>query len=136
MARIYKRTDRIVVKIDDVTLKLAPLTLAQKSEVQQALLLGHTKSDLREATRGVALAIKYSVKTIEGVVDTDGNPYQLEMSDGELTDACVDDLMNMELLDKLALVCSSFAKGVPTEFKDIDGVELVKPPKATDLKNG
>lgn len=132
MSRIYKRTDRIAVKIDDVVVKLAPLTLDHKIQVQQAMLNGHQKSDLKEATRGISLAIKYSLKGIEGVEDSDGNPYKLEFDDeSNLSDSCVDDLMNVEFMEKLALVCSSMAKGVPNNFDQLKGVELVKTVKET-----
>lgn len=131
MARIYKRTDRISVRIDDVVVKLAPLTLDQKTEIQQAMLQGRSKADIREATRGIALAIKYSLKGIEGVEDSDGNPYKLEFSGEELTSACVDNLMNMELTKKLAMVCAAMVNGIPSFFTDenqepLEGVEIVK----------
>jgi hypothetical protein len=140
MARIYKRTDRISVKIDDIVVKLAPLTISQKTEIQQAMLEGSKKTDIREATRGIALAIQYSVKGIEGVQDSDGNPYALQFEGGNLTEACVDDLMNLELTRKLTLVCVAMVKGVPSKFtdeqdKDLEGVELVNPSKGEPTKN-
>jgi hypothetical protein len=134
MIRVYKRSDRISVKVDGITVKLAPLTLAQKTEIQQAMLSGINKSDLKESTRGIMLSLKYSLKGIDGLDDVDGNKYQLEFQDDELTDACVDDLMNLELSQKLAYVCSNLVKGIPKSFTDhngnlLDGVELVTPPK-------
>jgi hypothetical protein len=132
MARIYKRSDRVVVKIDDITVKLAPLSLHQKTEVQMALLQGQKNLDIREATRGMARAIQYSLKGIEGVEDADGNQYKLQFEDDDtLTDACVDDLMNLELTSKLSQVCLAMVNGVPKEFTDpnrqpLEGVEIVK----------
>lgn len=132
MARIYKRSDRISVKIDDVTVKLAPLSLHQKTEVQAAMIEGHKNSDIRKATRGLALAMRYSVKSIDGVEDADGQPYKLQMDETDcLTDECVDDLMNLDITAKLALVCSGLVNGVPAEFTDqyrvpLVGVEVIK----------
>lgn len=141
MARIYRRTDRIAVKIDDVTVKLSPMSLHQKTEVQSAMLKGHKATDIREATRGIALAIQYSVKGIEGVEDSDGNPYKLQFNETgeELTEACVDDLMNVELSRKLALVCASMVNGIPSEFTDqynqaLEGVQIVESEKAQSQK--
>src|ERR1044072_2448134 len=130
MVRIYKRTDRIAVKIGDITVRLAPLSLDQKTQIQQALLAGSRDGDLKELTRGISLNIKYAVKGVEGLVNSDDQPYQLQFENDELTDECVSDLMNMELGQKLTLVCAQFAKGVPKSFKDekgnpLDGVELV-----------
>ncbi len=136
MARIYKRSDRVTVKIDDITVKLAPLSLHQKTEVQMAMIQGHKNLDIREATRGLAMAIQFTVKGIEGVEDSDGNPYKLQFeNEDSLTQACVDDLMNLELTSKLSLVCAAMINGVPTQFTDqkrepLVGVELVKVDKA------
>lgn len=131
MTRIFKRSDRITVKVDSITVKLAPLTLDQKTEIQQAMLVGRTKGDIREASKGIALALKYAVKGIEGLEDADGNSYKLGVGpDGNLNDECIDDLLNLELTPKLAMVCASMVNGVPKKFSDekgnpLDGVELV-----------
>jgi hypothetical protein len=138
MARIYKRTDRIPVKIDDVVITLAPLSLSEKTDIQQAMLAGRANGNLKEATRGIQLALKYGIKGISGVEDSDG-PYVLQFEGEHLTDACVDDLLNMEITNKLALVCMSLAVGVPTEFTDenkqpLAGVEIVKVDKEASEK--
>lgn len=140
MARIYKRSDRISVKIDDVTIQIAPLSAHQKSEVQQALIVGRTKGDIREATRGVLLAIKYAVKGIQGVEDGDGKTYQLEFDGDELSDACVDDLMNLDITERMTLVCVALVKKIPQEFTDergekMQGVEILNPAQESASKN-
>jgi hypothetical protein len=141
MARIYRKTDRIPVKIGDIVVQLAPLTIHQKTEVQQTLLQSRINGDIREATRGITLAIQYSLKGISGLVDSDGNPYALKFSNDILEEECVSDLLNMEFHDKLTLVCIGLVKGVPTEFTDengkpIEGVEVVKPAENKPEKNG
>lgn len=142
MARIYKRSDRIAVKIDEITVKLAPLSLDQKSEIQQLMLTGRTKADLKLLTKGIALSIKYGLKSVEGIEDSDGNPYKLSLdSNDQLTDECVDELMNLELSKKLSLVCAGLVNGVPKDFTDengnpIEGIEVVKPSKVEASKNG
>jgi hypothetical protein len=141
VAKIYKRSDRLTVKIDDVTLKLAPLSIHQKVEIQTAMFNGRTKADLSEATRGVVLSLKYSVKGVEGIEDADGNAYQLQFEGDALTDACADDLMNLEITQRLSMVCAGMLNGIPSEFTDqygnkMDGVEVVKPaPKEQPAKN-
>ncbi len=139
MAKIYKRTDRIVVKIDDITVKLSPLSLDQKTEIQQAMLVGSSKGNIKELTRGISLSIKYALKGMEGVVDSDGNPYTLHFENEILSDSCVEDLMNLEVTKKLYTVCSTLANGIPAKFVDedgkpIEGVELVKPGKPEEKK--
>lgn len=133
MARIYRTTDRIPVKVDDVTVLISPLTFEQKSEVQEAMM-GFANGDVKAATRGVVLSIKYALKGIEGVEDADGKPYELSLENGCLTDEAVSDMLNLHCTEKLAIVCSSLLNGVPTGFKDNDGnpikgVEFVKKAK-------
>jgi hypothetical protein len=139
MARIYKRTDRIEVKIDDLIVKLAPLTFDQKTEIQQAMIKGRADGNLKELSRGIALSIQYSVKGVNGLVDGDGNPYTLEFDGEILSKNSVDDLMNLEVTPKLTMVCASMVNGIPSEFrnndnKPIDGVEVVKADKEASEK--
>lgn len=138
MAKIYRTTDRIPIKIDDITVVIRPLSVHEKTEIQEAALAGRIKGDIKEATRSVVLALKYAVQDIKGIVDSDGNQYKLQTEGGMLTDECVSDLMNLEMSRKLVMVCSSLANGIKTEFTDergeaIEGVELIK--KEADSKN-
>lgn len=129
MARIYKLTDRIKVKIDDITVTVSPLSRHQKAEIQ-TLLLGLGRGDVKAATEGIILAMKYAVKSIEGLEDAAG-VYKAQFDDsGHLTDETIEDLYNLEDSVKLLQVCQSLVSGVPSEFQDkdgkpIDGVEIV-----------
>lgn len=140
MSKIYRRSDRIVVKIDDITVKLSPLTLHEKVEINSQMLRGSRDKNLKELSEGLALAIRYALKDIDGLEDSDGSPYKLQFADdGGLTPQCIDDLMNIEATNKLALVCSSMINGVPSQFTDehrnaLAGVELVTVEKADPEK--
>jgi hypothetical protein len=124
MAKIYRRTDRIQVKIGEVTVKIAPLGQHEKAEIQQAMLSGRLKGDIKEVTRGMVLSIKHAVKAIDGVEDQDGNPYVLQFEGDALADSCVDDLLNLEINKTLSLICATLTNGVPSEFTDSDGNPL------------
>lgn len=125
MKRIYKRSDRISVVVDDITIQLAPLTFDQKNEIQQSMLEGAAKKDLAIMSRGVSLAMKYAVRGIAGVECVDGSKYELAYDDaGNLTTECVDDLLNLEQKDKLVLICSTLSRTIPGEFTDGDGAPL------------
>lgn len=132
MARIYRLTDRIKVKIEDVTVTVRPLTKDEKAEIQQSVIRGRAKGDFKEATQGIVLALKYAVKGIEGIVDSDDKPYQLQYDENKnLTDDCVSDLLNMQHTNKLTMVCIALANKIPDEFTDesgqkIEGVEILK----------
>jgi len=138
MTRIYRRTDRIEIKVRDIVVKIAPLTVHQKTEIQQAMLNGARNSDIKEKTRGTLLALKYAVKDIQGVQESDGSPYVLSFEGEFLTDDCVNDLFNLEIARELTMVCAGLINGIPSEFTDqfgnkIEGVEFVK--KESDSKN-
>lgn len=130
MTRIYRTTDRIPVKVDGIKIYLSPLSHEQKAEVQSHMI-GFAKGDVKAASRGVVLSLKYSIKGIEGLKTADGEAYSLEFENGVLTDDCVSDLLNADFNEKLAVMCSSLLHGVPREFTGNDGhplpgVELIK----------
>ncbi len=140
MARIYRKTDRITVKVDDITIKIAPLSVHQKVEIQNAMVLGRMNADLSEQMRGISLSLKYSVKGVEGLQDSDGNNYQLKFEGDSLSDESVDDLMNIEISKKLTMICAGILNGIPDEFSDqfgnkLEGVELIKTQKEDAQKN-
>lgn len=122
MVKIYKTTDRLSVKIDSLKFKLAPLSFDQKAEIQSYLISGEAMAVVKAAK----LAIKYSVKDIQGVENLDGSPYELEMENGSVSDSCIDDLLNIDQDGKLSLVCTSMLQGIPTDFVDPQSGEKVK----------
>ena len=118
MAKIYRTTDRVKVNIDDVTVKLAPLTLSQKKEIQGHLYKSVTEKDMQAAQDAAILAVKYSLKSIKGLYDQNDEEYQLQMDNNTVSDECIDDLLNIEISDKLALVCTSLLHGINKEIVD------------------
>ena len=129
MARIYKTTDRIKVKIDDITVTLAPLEFNQKQEGQAMILRGQKQEDEHAITKGVIQFIKWSLKDIEGVEDSEGIPYKIKFHNNEVSDESISDLMNLEIHPKLMQVCSSLAITIPQVFLDQKG----KPLKGVEL---
>jgi hypothetical protein len=134
MSRIYKRSDRIKVRIDNITVTLAPLSFDQKTEAQDLMAKGTAKSDIRMLSKGIATLVKYAVKNIEGVEDGEGKPYQLEFDGDSLSDSCIDDLLNLEIQEKLQSTCLSLCQGIPKQILDakgnpVAGVELIQEKK-------
>ncbi len=137
MARIFRTSDRIPVKIDTITVTIAPLSFDQKTELQTIMM--QASADPMYAVKGARLAIKYAVKDITGVETLDGTKYAPEFDGtGNLSDAGVDDLLNMEETAKLIAVCSQLISGIPRAVidpangKPMKGVsvELPTSPKA------
>lgn len=137
--RIFKSTDRVKIKIDDVTITVTPFTYEQKIEVQ-SIMLQAAEGNIIKGIEGAKLALKYSLKEIEGVELMDGSSYELELENGVLTDECVEELLNSEITTKLTLISIALLTGIKSEFLDpqtgkkLEGVSLVKNSKRTRKK--
>lgn len=129
MARIYKTTDKISVKVDDIVLKISPLNFEQKCEIQTQLLSGQPMDIVRAAR----MAIKFAVKDVQGIEDQEGNPYELDFSNGELSDDSIDDLLNLEQQEKISILCTSLLHGVP---KDLIDPQTGKPMPGVKIERG
>lgn len=125
MARIYRLTDRIEVKVKDINFKLSPLSISQKSELHAHITKGSANGDTGEILKASMKAIKFTVKDLTGVDDIDDKPYELSFDgDGCLSDECVEDLMNMEYNQNIIAMCVAMAQGTPEEFTGADGKPL------------
>lgn len=137
--KIYRATDKIKIKIDDVTVIVSPLSYERKTEVQ-TYMLEALKGDMKAGMEGAKLAIKYAVKGVEGAEYSDGTPFELQEENGVLTDESVDELINCEMAEKLSVVCCSLLTKVSDTFVDprtgnpLQGVSLVKNSKRTQRK--
>ena len=122
MSRIYRKSDRLKIKIDDLQFVISPLSLHEKTEVQQLMVEAQSKGNIGKLTKSICKTIQYSLKDINGLYDCDDQPYKLSFDDsGMLTDECLDELMNLELSDRLQQVCVRLLGGIPKEFLDDNG---------------
>lgn len=130
--KVYSVNTRIPIKIGDVTFKLSPFSQAQKIEMAEFAQFEGGQY-LQNASRMTFRAIKYSVKEVEGLEDAlTGQPYKLEFDDsGCLTDESVNDLLSIEIVDKLMISCMAMLKGIPKEIinqqtgQKMEGVEVM-----------
>lgn len=130
--KVYSVNTRIPIKIGDVTFKLSPFSQAQKIEMAEFANFEGGQY-LQNASRMTFRAIKFSVKDVEGLEDAlTGEKYKLEFDDtGCLTDACVNDILSIEIADKLMVACMAMLKGIPTEIvnqqtgQKMEGVEVL-----------
>lgn len=139
MAKIYRITDRIPIKIDTLSISISPLTFDQKTELQTIMMAA--AKDPMHAMTGARLAVKYAVKSVSGIEDLDGNDYQVDLEDdGTLTTESVDALFNMEETAKIIAVCSQLIAGVPKVIMDpttkapMVGVSIDMPKKSKARK--
>jgi len=131
MAKIWRRSDRLKVKIGEVVLTLAPLNNHEKSEIASLMAKGTINQDFNALRSGSILSVKYSVKSISGVLDQDDKPYELKFEGEYLTEECLNDLFNLGITKQITQVCAALVKNVPDEFTDdkgnkLEGVEILK----------
>ena len=120
---IRKTSDKISLKIGELVVKISPLTQLQKAEVNNLLASG----DLKKTMQGTSLALKYSLKDIEGITNEDGTKYVLEKDENDnLKDSIIDDMLNAPFSDKIVLIAYNLLNGIPTEFVDPETGEKIK----------
>ena len=133
MARIFRTSDRIPVKIGDLSIIVSPLSFAQKTELQTIML--SAANDPMRAVKGAAMAIRFAVKGVTGVETMDGEPWTPTFdADGLLSEESCDELLNLEENPKLIALCTQLVAGVPVNGvldphtrKPMDGITLELP---------
>ena len=125
MARIYKMTDRIPVKVKSLHIEISPLSFDQKATCQSLIMSGnHMKA--------AVYAIKCSLKSIKGVENEDGSAYELDIENNELSNDCIDELLNLSESPEIQYVAMTLLSGIPKQFidpttgKPMEGVEFIK----------
>lgn len=128
MAVIYRKTDKIKIRVgsvdDSIVLHVSPLSQHEKSEIQSLMLDSKNKDSAKHAMLGITKTLRYSIKQIDGLKDSDGYDYALEFKDGMLTEDCVNDIMNLELSPQIMFVCSNLVNNIPKQFLDDNGKPL------------
>jgi hypothetical protein len=124
---IYKKSDKVSISIEGIDFKISPLTFHQKNELQQHMIKA-VQGDMEEAMLSVRKSLRFCVKDIKGVfyMDEAGDKreYQLEFEEGQLTDDCLDELLNLPISSKLNSVCAAMLQGVPDKILDREGNEI------------
>lgn len=136
MSRIFRQSDRIELNLGDVEVKVKPLSYAEKTEIQSLLIEGQRKASAEMLTEGTVLSLRYALKSITGLKDSNDEDYKLEFDDtGKVSMNCVEDLMNTQMSDKLLSACASFISGIPTD-EDLEkiGVSFQKKTKTKKKK--
>lgn len=128
--KVYKSTDRVKLRIGEAVFHVSPLTKDQKTKIISTTSLkgGESIANLTEAT---AKLIKFTIKDVEGMEFADGSKYELRFKGDILEDSCVDELLNIEISDKLVASCYNLLQGIPKKLIDqntgaeLEGVEIL-----------
>ena len=128
MAIIYRKSDRIKINIKDIVVELRPLTYHEKSEITSEIMNGNIST-------ATLKAVKYALKGVENIQTINGENYTLEFEGDNLTDDCVNDIMNLGHSNELTYICYAILNTIPDEFvhpdtgKPLEGVSIIKDKK-------
>lgn len=127
MTTLYMPGEKVPLKIDNITVSVSQLTMAQKATVIEKLQNATSALSLIEAAQ---LAVKFGVKSVEGVSLSDGSPFKVSLEGNVLTDESVEALLCLPQSDKIQGACFGLLKGlsnplVGSDGKPIPGVEVV-----------
>lgn len=119
---VYKRTDKIPVKIGPVKFLISPMSWAQKTEIL-SLTKMVSGQEIPDNFKMAYLSLKYSIKNIEGAVFSDGSEYKLSFDEsGNLTDDSLGELLELPCKAELLQVVTAFLNGI--HDPKIKGVEV------------
>ena len=109
---VYRTTDRIPVQVGELELTFAPLSFAQKTEINSHVKLEAGKEQ-PDALKVALLYIKYGVKGLKGCELSDGSEYEVELDEsGNMTDASVNDVMSLESSPQIIRICALLANQI------------------------
>jgi hypothetical protein len=95
MSKILRLSDRIRIKVGDVSFTIAPLNQFQKIEISEQTKMDKGGSEVFDLARAQTLLVKYGLKDIEGVKDANGDDYKLEFDGDCLSDDCVSEVFTI-----------------------------------------
>jgi hypothetical protein len=128
MNKILKMSDRIKMKIGDVTFTLAPFSYEHKMEMSDCtkIVAGEEVIDVFKTK---TLMLRYGLKGIDGVGD-----YKLSFTEeGYLTDDCISEVLYLEQSTKMLQACYEIHNGIPEDNKLLtQGVALEVVPSLPD----
>lgn len=99
MAKILRLSDRIKIKVEDVTFWIAPIGAVVKKEIAGCTKLqgGKEVFDLFDAQM---IYLKHGLKKVEGITTYKDEPYELEFINDQLTDECVSEILSIDCTPK------------------------------------
>lgn len=135
MSVVYKTTDVIKVKVDNVYFDISPLNYKVKADMQAKVIAGKPMD-------AAIIALKNSIKGVEGLKNPDKSDYSATFDeDGTLSEDTINDLLNIPEATKLNSIAIGLINGMPQgEFLDpvsgkpMDGVKLVDKKASTRKK--
>lgn len=123
--KVYRVTDRIPVRIGELTFWVSPLTFEQRSQIGSIARIEAGK-EVPDPLKTARALVGQSLKQVDGLFQGDDSPFELEFDDmGALTSDCVEDLLQLDgVSDKLVGIAGRFVRDGIKEVTDIPGVTV------------
>lgn len=116
---VYHPSDKISYSLGEIKFSISPLTFYQKQQVASILQSAIQSKDPQKMLEASILTVKMGLKSISGLQFEDGSDFQLQFDEnGQVTDGCIDILLNTDISEKLIGLCSQLVNGIPKELPE------------------
>ena len=136
--RISRLTDRFKIKLDGVTVMVAPLSGRQKLEMTSMIKQREDGKLYIDKPSQEHYLIKHSVKSIEGIQDYDGKDYVLDFDGDSLSDDCAEEVLSFLVNTYFTVANTQIISGImgdvinPISGKPIEGIMIERLEKVSE----
>lgn len=136
--RISRLSDRFKIKLEGVTVTVAPLSGRQKLEMTSMIKQKEDGKLYLDKPAQEHYLIKHSVKKIEGLKDYDGQDYVLHFDGDSLSDDCAEEVLSFLVNTYFTVANTQIISGImgdvinPITGQAISGISVERIEKASD----
>lgn len=136
--RISRLTDRFKIKLEGVTVMVAPLSGRQKLEMTSMIKQREDGKLYIDKPSQEHYLIKHSVKSIEGIQDYDGKDYVLDFDGDSLSDDCAEEVLSFLVNTYFTVANTQIISGImgdvinPISGKPIEGIMIERLEKVSE----
>jgi hypothetical protein len=136
--KIARLTDRFKIKLEGVTITVAPLSGRQKLEMT-SMIKQHENGKLYiDKASQEHFLVKYSIKEVEGLKDYDGKDYVLDFHSDSLSDDCAEEVLSFLVNTYFTVANTQIISGLfgevinPITGKAIKGISVERVEKLSE----
>lgn len=132
MGHLFQRIEMKLIrrKLHEVEVALKPLSFGEMMEVNHLI---NDSENLKALMEGAVKVLKISLKEAKGLKNIDGEDIVLEFENDELTNECINELVNCQICGLLASAATTLAQGA-SNLDLIPGVEKLGKKKSPKKK--
>ena len=136
--RIARLTDRFKIKLEDVTVTVAPLSGRQKLEMTSMIKQREDGKLYIDKASQEHYLVKHSIKSLEGLKDHDEQEYKLELDGEYLSDDCAEEVLSFLVNTYFTSANTQAMNGIfgevinPMSGKPIEGITVERLSKIGD----